>query len=226
MSIRRPIWRYGLFQIPSVLLILSLIAAGVAYLLGLGCPQFWVSLFLGLAWIALVWMLVMPLDYFLKFALKLQMSFAGRIAIFHAIFWTVLTSVVLASTLPTLIGQCRALELISLDWSRWHANIWNEMFLNSESSAPIGSKAEFQFIVKNNRRIEDIQISASDLTLESYVQSRIKSLEGKKILEFVPDTRRDEVRYESKVNICRSDEPGCGEPADPDDYPDTEEYMQ
>jgi len=223
MSIRRRIWQYGLFQIPALLLAVCLIAAGVAYLLRLGCPDFRASLFFGLAWIALMWTLIMPMDYFLKFVLKLNMSLAGRIAILHAIFWTVLISIILASTLPALNNLCTASEPFSLDWSQWRANIWNEMFFSSATgSVPIGSKADFSFVVSENEQIEEIQISTPEPDLEAYVRSRIESLEGKKLLEFVPGTRREVVLYESSVTICKNDSRNCGEPADPSDYPDTE----
>lgn len=227
MGIRRPIWRYGLFQIPAILLAACLTAAGLAYLFRLGCPDFRVRLFFGLAWIALMWTLIMPIDYFLKFVLKLNMSLAGRIAILHAIFWTILTSIILTSTLPALNNLCIASEAYSLDWSQWRANIWNEMFFNSiTDSVPIGSEADFSFVVSENEQIEEIQVSTPEPDLEAYVRSRIESLEGKKLLEFVPGTRRKEVLYEGSVSICKNNSPNCGEPADSSNYPDTEEYNE
>lgn len=227
MATRRPIWRYGLFQIPALLLVLCLSAAGATYLLYGGCQRIWALLFLGLSWVAFTWMITMPIDYLLRFGMKLQMSLAGRIAIANALFWTVLTTVVLASTLPSSLNQCAASELVSLDWAQWRADIWNEMFYedDGDSSAPIGSEADFRFVVTKNRRIQNVEISTPEAALENYIQSRIDSIEGSDVLRFVPGTRRSQVEYESNVRICDGDtRPGCGEPADPESYADIEEY--
>lgn len=225
MSTRRPIWQYGLFQIPALLSAAFLLGAGSTYILGLGCQKFWPLLFLGLAAITFMWMIVMPLDHYLRLRIKLTMSLAGRIAILHAFFWMALISIWLISTLPALMSQCAISEQVSLDWSQWRANIWNEMFLDQDSTAPLDSEADFSFVVTRDRKIKETQISTSEPKLESYVQSRIESLEGKPMLNFVPGTRRDEVTYESSVQICTTEsKPECGDPADPDSYPDTEEY--
>lgn len=104
---KRSIWRYGLFQIPAILLAICLVAAGVAAILNLGCPIFWIWLFLGLAWASFMWMLVLPIDYLLRFSLKLDMSLAGRIAIFHAIFWSSLVTFLLIAHLPSTIATCQ-----------------------------------------------------------------------------------------------------------------------
>lgn len=225
MSTRRPIWRYGLFQIPALLSVACLLAAGITHILGLGCQDLWPLLFIGLSIIAFMWMIVMPIDHYLRLHIKLTMSLAGRIAILNAFFWTALLSIWLVSTLPPLMNQCAISEQVNLDWSQWRANIWNEMFLDQDSTAPLDSEADFSFVVTRDRRIRETQILTSEPELESYVQSRIESLEGKPVLSFVPGTRRDEVTYESSVQICTTEsKPGCGDPADPDSYPDTEEY--
>lgn len=106
MSPKRPFWRYSIFQIPAVLLSICLAAVILAFFLSLSCPGFWVYLFLGLAWMSFMWMLVLPIDIFLRSVSKLNMSFAGRAAIFHALFWSGLTAAILVSTLPSLFNQC------------------------------------------------------------------------------------------------------------------------
>jgi Ca-activated chloride channel family protein len=50
-----------------------------------------VNLFLGLAFIALMWMLILPIDRFLQRQWQIRFDFAGRIALFNALFWTFLT---------------------------------------------------------------------------------------------------------------------------------------
>lgn len=114
---------------------------------------------------------------------------------------------------------------MALDWAQWRANIWNEMFYYDQntSSAPVGSRAEFSFIVSDDGEISDINITTSTSNeLESYVRARIESLQGSDALEFIPDTRRSEVLYESSITICEAGSRGCGEPADVRDYPDRE----
>ena len=52
----------------------------------------WILLWLGLGWIALMWLLVMPLDrWIFQGLLKMRFDFAGRLALFNAFFWTVAT---------------------------------------------------------------------------------------------------------------------------------------
>jgi len=219
---KRPFWQYGLFQIPAIFLAAFVLATGIAYLLNLGCGNFWVALFFGLSWIALAWALIIPLDILLRSVFKFPMSFAGRLSILHAVFWTVAISTILAATLPSMWNQCMA-----LDWAQWRANIWNEMFYYDQntSSAPVGSRAEFSFIVSDDGEISDINITTSTSNeLESYVRARIESLQGSDALEFIPDTRRSEVLYESSITICEAGSRGCGEPADVRDYPDREVF--
>ncbi|MEM7760103.1 MAG: VWA domain-containing protein [Cyanobacteria bacterium P01_A01_bin.40] len=50
-----------------------------------------VNLFWGLAFIAVMWMLVLPLDRFLQRQWQIRFDFAGRLALFNALFWTLLT---------------------------------------------------------------------------------------------------------------------------------------
>lgn len=56
----------------------------------------WIIFWLGLAWISLMWLLVLPLDrwVFQKF-FKMRMDISGKLALSHALFWTVLTSIAL-----------------------------------------------------------------------------------------------------------------------------------
>lgn len=52
----------------------------------------WLIFWLGLAWISLMWMLVLPLDRWLfQGLLKMRIDRAGRLAISHALFWTTAT---------------------------------------------------------------------------------------------------------------------------------------
>lgn len=69
----------------------------------------WLIFWIGCAWIALMWLLVMPLDRWIFQGLfKLHWSASGRMAIANAIFWTVLTPFIiwrLAGGLP-FISSC------------------------------------------------------------------------------------------------------------------------
>lgn len=68
----------------------------------------WIIFWLGAAWIALMWLLILPLDRWIyQGLLKLSMSLAGRIALGNALFWTILTPIVVwrLSGLP-LISSC------------------------------------------------------------------------------------------------------------------------
>jgi Ca-activated chloride channel family protein len=65
----------------------------------------WIILWLGLAWMALMWTLTMPLDRWLFQGLfKLPLHLSGRLALSNAIFWT-------AATPGILIGIYRLLNL-------------------------------------------------------------------------------------------------------------------
>ena len=73
----------------------------------------WVIFWLGLTWIALVWMIAMPLDrWIFEGLLKMPMDLGGKLALFHALFWTAATPGIiwkiyqlLDLTLPFL-GSC------------------------------------------------------------------------------------------------------------------------
>ncbi|MFW6359669.1 MAG: VWA domain-containing protein, partial [Chroococcales cyanobacterium] len=52
----------------------------------------WIIFWLGMAWIALMWLITMPLDrWVFQGIFKLHWSPAGKFALFHALFWTALT---------------------------------------------------------------------------------------------------------------------------------------
>jgi Ca-activated chloride channel family protein len=51
----------------------------------------WIVVCLGLAWIALMWTLVLPIDRFLQKILGWRFDLAGRAAIGYALFWTAAT---------------------------------------------------------------------------------------------------------------------------------------
>ena len=113
-----------------------------------------------------------------------------------------------------------------MHWARWRANIWDQMFLGQTIPGSIGSEAKFSFVVYRDGRIEDITVEASDTELEGFVRSRIESMGGTEALFFIESTRRDQVLYESSVTVCRLGSPGCGEPADPNKYPDKESFTR
>ena len=52
----------------------------------------WIIFWLGLAWISLMWMLVLPLDrWVFQSMFNMKMDTSGKLALSHALFWTVLT---------------------------------------------------------------------------------------------------------------------------------------
>jgi hypothetical protein len=51
----------------------------------------WIVVCLGLAWIALMWTLVLPIDRFLQKIVGWRFDLAGRAAIGYALFWTAAT---------------------------------------------------------------------------------------------------------------------------------------
>ncbi len=56
----------------------------------------WILFWLGLAWMALMWLLILPLDrWILQSFLKLPMNTAGQISLGNALFWTVLTPIII-----------------------------------------------------------------------------------------------------------------------------------
>ncbi len=73
----------------------------------------WVLFWLGLAWIALMWVIVLPLDrWVLQGLFKFPMNLAGRISLFNALFWTAATPLIiwklydLFGLMLPFIGQC------------------------------------------------------------------------------------------------------------------------
>lgn len=236
-------WRYGLFQVPALLFLICLGLAGIAAIFGLGCPSFWVRLFLGLSWIAFTWMLVLPLDTLLRAKLHLGMGLTGRFAFLQAVFWSVTTFVILAAALPPLMQSCMASanptpvpastpveeESVSLDWARWHANIWNQMFLNQQSLGSMGSTAQFSFLIHRDGRIKDIHVQTNpdDPIFRQYIITRIESLRGTDALVFLNSSRRDSVLYKGEATVCDlAQSSKCGQPQDPSNYNDKEEIKQ
>jgi len=56
----------------------------------------WILFWLGLAWMALMWLLILPLDrWVFQSFLKLPMNIAGQIALGNALFWTVVTPIMI-----------------------------------------------------------------------------------------------------------------------------------
>lgn len=52
----------------------------------------WIVFWLGLAWISLMWMLLLPLDrWIFQGLLKMRIDQSGKLAISHGLFWTVVT---------------------------------------------------------------------------------------------------------------------------------------
>ena len=52
----------------------------------------WIMFWLGLAWISLMWTLLLPLDRWLFQGLfKMRIDLSGKLAISHGLFWTVVT---------------------------------------------------------------------------------------------------------------------------------------
>ena len=204
-------------------------------------------------------MLVLPIDWLLRFQLKLNMSLAGRLAIFQAILYSTAILIFFLSKLPVLMTECATSknvaiesplgiislpfpfqlptltlesttsstidpELQNLDWSKWRANVWDEMFFEQSIPAPIDSHAEFKFTVYRDKTIEDVEVRTENSVLEEFVNSRIQSLIATDTLTFPQSSKRDDVLYESEVTVCSQGTPSCGEPADPSQYPDVEVY--
>ncbi len=69
----------------------------------------WIIFWAGLTWIALMWLLVMPIDRWLfQDLLRMPMNLSGRLALSNALFWTTATPFIiwrLAEGLPFL-SQC------------------------------------------------------------------------------------------------------------------------
>jgi len=55
----------------------------------------WLLLWIGAAWIALMWVLILPLDrWILQDLFKMHWNIAGKIALSHALFWSALTPLI------------------------------------------------------------------------------------------------------------------------------------
>lgn len=232
-SIDKGFWRYGFFQIPAIILGLCLLVAAIVSNLAIPCTLFWRLLVWALVAISLAWALVLPLDRLLKFQTQLPMNLRGRIALGNALFWTALILSLMVSRLPPIWSLCSVnlpnndnSELVSLDWARWRANVWDEMFYDvpQPSSIPIGTEAEFSFTVTRDKAVNNIKVQSNELTYQDFVNERILALNGSEVLTFIPSTQRTEVDYESSVVVCNDDSDGCGSRADPIDYQDVEDY--
>lgn len=108
---------------------------------------------------------------------------------------------------------------ISVDWSRWRANLWNQMFYNQRMPAPIGSSATFSFVVYTNRQIDSINVESENPEMEQFVRNRIANLRNTRALAFPKSTRRQKIQYRSQVLISK-----VGRRADPRNFPDQENY--
>ncbi|MEM9220553.1 MAG: vWA domain-containing protein [Cyanobacteria bacterium P01_F01_bin.150] len=109
-------------------------------------------------------------------------------------------------------------EIVSLDWSNWRANLWNQMFYGQNIPVNLGEWAEFSFIAHRDGQIDNVNITASSSEMEQIVKTRILSLQKTNALVFPKSTRRQEVEYESSVSISKP-----GRRARPEDFPDQEE---
>jgi Ca-activated chloride channel family protein len=94
---RRSVWLYPVFQIPLICLTVFLVLALLFWLFGCQFNQNYrlLILWLGAAWIALMWVLVLPLDrWILQDLFKMHWNTAGKIALSHALFWSALTPLI------------------------------------------------------------------------------------------------------------------------------------
>lgn len=57
-----------------------------------------VPLFYGLAFISLMWMMLLPLERFFDKTLNIRIDYAGKIAVYNAMFWTVATPIYLIAS--------------------------------------------------------------------------------------------------------------------------------
>jgi len=63
----------------------------------------WIVLWLGAAWIALMWMLTLPLDrWIFQGLMRLEMPLAGQLSLGNALFWSVLTPILIWQILKLL----------------------------------------------------------------------------------------------------------------------------
>ncbi|WP_293080939.1 hypothetical protein [Okeania sp. SIO3B5] len=81
---------------------------GLQIIDGLSSNLPFVLLWLGLAWISLMWMLVIPIDHLLCYRMKIPYYIAGKIAYFNAIFWAVATPILWIYANPWVIARLLA----------------------------------------------------------------------------------------------------------------------
>jgi Ca-activated chloride channel family protein len=63
----------------------------------------WIVLWLGAAWIALMWTLTLPLDrWIFQGLMRLEMPLAGQLSLGNALFWSVLTPILIWQILKLL----------------------------------------------------------------------------------------------------------------------------
>ncbi|HHP7231621.1 MAG TPA: VWA domain-containing protein [Xenococcaceae cyanobacterium] len=59
----------------------------------------WIIFWLGLAWVSLMWLLILPLDrWVFQKIFKMRMDTSGKLAIANAVFWTIATLLILWQT--------------------------------------------------------------------------------------------------------------------------------
>jgi len=65
-----------------------------------------VPLFYALAWISAMWMLLLPLERAITKFMKIRVDYAGKIALYNAIFWTIVTPLLLRLTGINPLDRC------------------------------------------------------------------------------------------------------------------------
>lgn len=78
---------------------------GLQIIDGLSSNWPFILLWLGLGWIAFMWMMIIPLDHLFCYGVKIRYDIAGKIAYFNAIFWTVATPIIWLYAHPWLIAR-------------------------------------------------------------------------------------------------------------------------
>jgi Ca-activated chloride channel family protein len=63
-------------------------------------------LFYALAWISAMWMLLLPLERAITKFMKIRVDYAGKIALYNAIFWTIVTPLLLRLTGINPLDRC------------------------------------------------------------------------------------------------------------------------
>jgi len=233
----------SLFQIPFFACLGSLMFALAAWLLRHLClsPWFYGSLCLALALAS--WAAIHPLDYFFRTIRKLDLAVSAKISFATAISVTFLSAALFlrlfnssssacfnkiprppAPPTPTKHNQSLsmpqpALELTktqTLQWRKWHAMLWNTMFLNQSfpSDIPVGTKAEYSFKVNRRRQILDVDVRSDNEMMREFVLARINELNGTDVLQMPLGSSREVVIHNSNVAMCVSGEEGCNVPSE------------